>query len=56
VFGDEFVEANTVVTSLINASSPMAWDATMLGAADVYAQHNRPPCSAPSSWPVPWPR
>ena len=41
VFGDEFVEANTVVTSLINASSPMAWDATMLGAADVYAQHNQ---------------
>tara|TARA_Y100001960_G_scaffold305078_1_gene358885 strand:- start:112 stop:1380 length:1269 start_codon:yes stop_codon:yes gene_type:complete len=41
VFGKEFLEENTVVTSLINASSPMAWDSTMLGAADVYAQHNQ---------------
>ena len=38
-FGEEFVAENTVMTSLINASSPMAWDATMLGAAEVYA-HN----------------
>ena len=28
-------------TSLINANSPMVWDATMLGAADVYAQNNQ---------------
>ena len=38
-FGDDFVEGNTVMTSLINASSPMAWDATMLGAAEVYARN-----------------
>ncbi len=28
-------------TSLINANSPMVWDDTMLGAADVYAQNNQ---------------
>ena len=37
VFGDDFVAGNTVMTSLINASSPMAWDATMLEAAEAYA-------------------
>ncbi|WP_428119545.1 trimethylamine methyltransferase family protein [Candidatus Poriferisodalis sp.] len=31
----------TVLTSLINASSPLRWDATMLGAAEVYARHNQ---------------
>jgi trimethylamine--corrinoid protein Co-methyltransferase len=31
----------TVLTSLINASSPMVWDATMLAAAEVYASHNQ---------------
>ena len=41
VFGDEFVEDNTVVTSLINANSPLTFDATMLGAARVYARHNQ---------------
>ncbi len=41
VFGDEFVEQNTVVTSLINANSPMTYDSTMLGAAKVYARHNQ---------------
>jgi trimethylamine--corrinoid protein Co-methyltransferase len=41
VFGDEFVEQNTVITSLINANSPMTFDATMLGAATVYAEHNQ---------------
>jgi len=39
--GKEFVENNTVMTSLINASSPMTWDATMLGAAEVYAQNQQ---------------
>ncbi len=38
VFGDEFVQENTVMTSLINANSPMSWDATMLGAAETYAR------------------
>jgi trimethylamine--corrinoid protein Co-methyltransferase len=41
VFGDEFVEQNTVITSLINANSPLTYDATMLGAATVYAEHNQ---------------
>jgi len=31
----------TVLTSLINASSPLRWDATMLGAAAVYARANQ---------------
>ncbi len=31
----------TVMTSLINASSPMRWDATMLGAATEYARANQ---------------
>ena len=41
VFGDDFVEQNTVITSLINANSPMTFDSTMLGAATVYAEHNQ---------------
>ena len=41
VFGDDFVENNTVMTSLINANSPLTYDATMLGAATVYARHNQ---------------
>ena len=41
VFGDEFVKQNTVITSLINANSPMTYDATMLGAAKIYARHNQ---------------
>ena len=41
VFGDAFVDANAVVTSLINANSPLVWDATMLGALKVYARNNQ---------------
>jgi trimethylamine--corrinoid protein Co-methyltransferase len=41
VFGPDFVAKNTVITSLINASSPMAWDATMLGSLKVYARANQ---------------
>ncbi|RCS25386.1 trimethylamine methyltransferase [Phyllobacterium salinisoli] len=41
LFGDEFVENNTVLTSLINANSPMVFDETMLGALKVYARHNQ---------------
>lgn len=39
-FGGDLAD-RTVLTSLINASSPLRWDATMLGAAEVYAQHNQ---------------
>lgn len=31
----------TVITSLINASSPLVWDATMLAATEVYASNNQ---------------
>ena len=41
VFGEAFVDANAVVTSLINANSPLVWDATMLGALKVYARNNQ---------------
>jgi len=41
VFGGDFVEQNAVITSLINANSPLTFDATMLGAATVYAEHNQ---------------
>ncbi|MEL7185593.1 MAG: trimethylamine methyltransferase family protein, partial [Pseudomonadota bacterium] len=40
-FGEDFVDNNTVITSLINANSPMTFDATMLGAATVYAENNQ---------------
>jgi trimethylamine--corrinoid protein Co-methyltransferase len=41
VFGDDFVEENTVLVNLINANSPMTFDGTMLGALKVYARHNQ---------------
>ncbi len=39
-FGGD-LQDRTVMTSLINASSPLRWDATMLGAAEVYARNNQ---------------
>jgi trimethylamine--corrinoid protein Co-methyltransferase len=41
LFGEDFVQNNTVMTSLINANSPLVWDSTMLGAAEVYARNNQ---------------
>lgn len=41
LFGEQFVADNTVVINLINANSPMTFDATMLGAAKVYARNNQ---------------
>jgi len=41
LFGKEFVDQNTVMTSLINANSPMVFDGTMLGALKVYARANQ---------------
>jgi len=41
VFGDDFVDQNCVLISLINASSPMSFDDTMLGALKVYARNNQ---------------
>jgi trimethylamine--corrinoid protein Co-methyltransferase len=39
-FGGD-LENKTVMTSLINANSPLQWDDTMLGAAEVYAKANQ---------------
>ena len=41
LFGEDFVQRKTVLTSLINANSPLCFDATMLGAATVYAENNQ---------------
>ncbi len=41
VFGKEFVDQNCVMTSLINANSPMVWDGVMLGALKVLARANQ---------------
>ncbi|WP_018000933.1 trimethylamine methyltransferase family protein [Paracoccus sp. N5] len=41
LFGEGFVDQNTVTVSLINANSPMVFDDTMLGAAKVYARANQ---------------
>ncbi|MGH6923703.1 MAG: trimethylamine methyltransferase family protein [Propylenella sp.] len=38
VFGQKFVAENCVMISLVNANSPMVFDATMLGALKVYAK------------------
>ena len=39
VFGDEFVNNNTCILSLINVNSPMTFDDTMLAALKVYARN-----------------
>ena len=41
LFGDAFVDQNTVMTSLININSPMTFDGIMMGALEVYAQANQ---------------
>ena len=41
LFGEKFVQNNTVIVSLINANSPLVWDATMTGALKVYARNNQ---------------
>ncbi|MEO0762345.1 MAG: trimethylamine methyltransferase family protein, partial [Pseudomonadota bacterium] len=38
LFGEDFVAENAVMTSLINLNSPLTFDATMMGALEVYAQ------------------
>ncbi|SHI41999.1 trimethylamine---corrinoid protein Co-methyltransferase [Palleronia salina] len=37
LFGEDFVRDNCVLTSLINVNSPLTFDATMMGALEVYA-------------------
>jgi trimethylamine---corrinoid protein Co-methyltransferase len=46
LFGDNFIDPETgkprtCIISLINANSPLTWDATMLGALKVYARANQ---------------
>lgn len=41
LFGKDFVQANTVMTSLININSPLTFDNVMMGALEVYAQNNQ---------------
>jgi len=41
LFGAEFVDQNTVMTSLININSPMTFDGIMMGALEVYARANQ---------------
>ena len=41
LFGDDFVQNNTVMTSLINVNSPMTFDDVMMGALEVYAKNNQ---------------
>jgi trimethylamine--corrinoid protein Co-methyltransferase len=46
LFGDSWTDEatgrpKTVITSLINANSPLTWDSTMLGAAKEYARANQ---------------
>jgi trimethylamine--corrinoid protein Co-methyltransferase len=40
-FGSDYLETHPVILSLINANSPLVWDATMLGAARAYAEANQ---------------
>ena len=41
VFGEKFVEENTVIMGLCNANSPLTWDRAMLGSAREYARRNQ---------------
>ena len=41
LFGKEFVQDNTVMTSLININSPLTFDSIMMGALEVFAANNQ---------------
>lgn len=41
LFGADFVDQNTVMTSLININSPLTFDGIMMGALEVYARANQ---------------
>lgn len=41
LFGKDFVQENTVMTSLININSPLTFDSIMMGALEVYAKNNQ---------------
>ncbi len=42
VFGEEYVDNNVVLTSLLNCNTPLVWDETMLESLRVYAGANQP--------------
>ena len=41
LFGEDFVQKKTVMTSLININSPLVFDSIMMGALEVYAKNNQ---------------
>jgi trimethylamine--corrinoid protein Co-methyltransferase len=41
LFGIDFVQNNTVMTSLININSPLTFDSIMMGALEVFASNNQ---------------
>lgn len=41
LFGKDFIQQNTVMTSLINVNSPLTFDDVMMGALEVYARNNQ---------------
>jgi len=41
LFGKDFVQKNTVMTSLININSPLTFDDVMMGSLEVYARNNQ---------------
>ena len=41
LFGRDFVQENTVMTSLINVNSPLTFDSIMMGAMEIYARNNQ---------------
>ena len=47
MFGEEYLENNTVVTGNINGNSPLVWDQTMLGAMRAFSRANQPVLCSP---------
>ena len=41
LFGEAYLEDHCVLLSLVNANSPLVWDATMVGSARAYAEANQ---------------
>ncbi|MBY6006329.1 trimethylamine methyltransferase family protein [Salipiger bermudensis] len=41
LFGEQFVQDNTVMTSLVNINSPLTFDDVMMGALEIYAANNQ---------------
>lgn len=41
VFGEEFVDRNMVVGSLVNCNTPLVWDEAMVNALEIYSRANQ---------------